>query len=371
MLNELEQLSLTLDTLTNSEAEQVINSVNKILVSMLNPHIIDVLWKEEGKNGVILRPFCSWDKSKRGGAKPYQVGEGPTGIWTWVYKYGKSVWLENVKNLDVSKSARNLADGEDIDPIYLDIFKDTDSIIAAPLIFRDVLSGVYSIELPISGRFTKEILDLIERIARPIATIVWKADAHAINKNHTSKAIRIFSETILDYGIQEILNPYRCGFIARPFTREFNNFEKYIRELLKRHNIRARRFVYRQGKGIMVEDIMNQIRTSHFGIVDITGYNPNVMMELGMFMVLRKKFIVLRQKDDKSNLPFDIRPFHVTDYMIQEEKINCYDPIDERYQPIEMILDAFLSELYNDPKFVSAKPWTSTRDEKIFRNEGE
>jgi hypothetical protein len=155
MLSELEKLSLTLDTLTQTEAERIINAVNKILVNMLNPHIIDILWKEEGKNGVILRPFTSFDTSRRGGAKPYQIGEGRTGIWTWVYQYRKPVWIENIKSQDLSKPVKNEATGESIDPLYLNIYADTNSIIVVPLIFRDVVWGVYSVELPISGKFTQ------------------------------------------------------------------------------------------------------------------------------------------------------------------------------------------------------------------------
>ncbi len=47
MLSELEKLSLTLDTLTKSEAERIINAINKVLINLLNPHIIDLIWKEE------------------------------------------------------------------------------------------------------------------------------------------------------------------------------------------------------------------------------------------------------------------------------------------------------------------------------------
>ncbi len=363
MLSELEKLSLTLDTLTKPEAERILNAVNKVFVNMLNPHIIDLIWKEEGRNGVILRPFISsYDTSRRGGAKPYQVGENVTSIWTWVYRYRQPVWVENLRSKDLKKPVKNEATGEDIDPLYLNIFSDTDSIMAVPLIFRDVIWGIYAIELPISGKFSDEVLDLLERISRPIALVIWKADTFDLNQKQTTDAIRLFTDSILEYGFQEILTPYRSGFIARPFTPEFNSLEAQVQNFLEKRQIQARHYVYRQGTGIVIEDIMRQVRSSHFGIIDVTGFNPNVMIELGMFMVLRKKFLVLRRQGDTTVLPFDIRPYHVNEYIVQESQISCWDPVDERYESLESsILNPFITELFNDPNFIAAKPWYPPR----------
>ena len=362
MLNELEKLSLTLDTLTTTEAERILNAINKVFVNMLNPHIIDLIWKEEGRNGVILRPFTSsYDTSRRGGAKPYQVGEGLTSIWTWVYRHRRPVWIENIKSQDLKKPVKNEATGEEIDPLYLNIFPDTDSILAIPLIFRDMTWGIYSIELPISGKFTQEILDLLERISKPIAVIIWKADTFVLNQRQTTDAVRLFTDSILEYGFQEMLTPYRSGFIARPFLLEFNSVENAINKILESRQIQARHYVSRQRAGIVIEDIMKQVRSSHFGIVDITGCNPNVMAELGMFMVLRKKFLILRRKDDRMELPFDIRPYHFTEYVMKESEMTCWDPVDERYESLEDILSPFIAELYYDPNFVAAKPWYPLR----------
>ncbi len=235
-----------------------------------------------------------------------------TSLWSWVYRYRQPVWIEDIKSKDLKKPAKNEATGEDIDPLYLNIFQDTDSIMAVPLIFRDVTWGIYSIELPISGKFTEEVLDVLERIAKSIALIIWKADTFELNQGQTANAIRLFTDSILEYGFQENLTPYRSGFIARPFTPEFNNLEACVTNFLEKRQIQARRYVYRQGTGIVIEDIMRQIRSSHFGIIDVTSLNPNVMVELGMFMVLRKKFLILRRQGDTTELPpFDIRSYHV------------------------------------------------------------
>lgn len=358
MLGELEKLSLSLDTITQPDAERIIHVVNKIFINMLNPHIVDLIWKGEGKNGVILRPFItSYDTSRRGGAKPYQVAEGNRGIWTWVYHFRQPVWIESIKSQNLSTPVKNEATGEGIDSSYLNIFTDTDSIMTVPLVFRDVVWGVYSIELPISGKFTQEILELMERVAMPLAVIVWKADTFVLNQKQTSEAVRLVADAILDGGFQEIMTPYRSGFIARPFAPEFNNLEICIKSILEKRQILARHYVARPGAGIVIEDIMKQIKSSHFGVIDISGFNLNVMIELGMFMVLRKKFIVLQQKGDTTLLPFDIRPYHVTEYVAQEADICYWDPVDEQYEPIETLLHPFITDLFDDPNFVAAKPW--------------
>ncbi|NEP18310.1 MAG: hypothetical protein F6J97_15630, partial [Leptolyngbya sp. SIO4C1] len=137
ILSELEQLSLTLDFLTRAEAQQVIEVVNDRIRDNLNAHIIDVLWKEEGRFSDILKPFTSLNISRRDTLKPFEVRKDSTGIWPWIYHHREAVWLENIRSQDLSQPLENLATGEPIDSSSLDFFKDTDSIMAVPLFFRE------------------------------------------------------------------------------------------------------------------------------------------------------------------------------------------------------------------------------------------
>lgn len=46
-------------------------------------------------------------------------------------------------------------------------------------------------------------------------------------------------------------------------------------------------------------DICKLIQNSAYGIVDITGLNPNVMLEMGMLIALGKPIYVIVKKSDQ------------------------------------------------------------------------
>jgi len=56
----------------------------------------------------------------------------------------------------------------------------------------------------------------------------------------------------------------------------------------------------------VTENIRKMIRECKFGIADITGNNPNVMMEIGMLEMLGKPVVKIRDVADDANIPIDI-----------------------------------------------------------------
>jgi len=65
----------------------------------------------------------------------------------------------------------------------------------------------------------------------------------------------------------------------------------------------------------ITEDIKEYMKMADFVVIDITGNNPNVMFELGWALALDKKPIVIRQKDDPSNVPFDVKDLRYIQYV--------------------------------------------------------
>ncbi len=63
--------------------------------------------------------------------------------------------------------------------------------------------------------------------------------------------------------------------------------------------------------GNVVEEIVGLIQTVSMVVVDITGLNPNVLIELGMAQALRRPVILLTQD---TSVPFDIQPRRVLRY---------------------------------------------------------
>ena len=362
---DLEKLGLAMGLMTRRDADQIIRAVNTKIAAMVEAHIIDVRWKEEAEGGCKLNSFSSIDLTQRGTPKPYLIkhdsNDDPTGIWTWVYENRKSLWLEGIKGKDLKKAVKNEATEDDIEPRYLNFFESTDSIMAIPLTFRDTVWGIYSVELPTSGKLTQEIKELLEQISRPLATIVWKADVQEFKQKQRSKAIQLFRTSWKDYEVEAMLTRYRTGFIARPFDPKFNVVEDCITKILENKDICAEHYKFGPGKEtFVIKEIMDKVRSSHFGIVDITNCNPNVMSELGMMMVLEKRFILLQRHDDEKSVPFDISGYHIFEY--EEDKpgdaIRLKDPGTGQYEPIKRVLDDFVKRLEDDPAFLAAKPCT-------------
>ena len=363
MIQELKNLSLTMDLITKDDAKEIIRTVNGALPKLLGARIIDVRWKEEAVEGVFLNSFFSIDETMRGTPKPYLIkhdsNDDPTGVWTWVYENRKPLWIEGIKGKDLEKAVKNEATEDDIEPRYLNFFELTDSIMAIPLTFRDTVWGIYSVELPTSGKLTQEIKELMERISRPLATIVWKADAQEFKKKQRSEAIRLFCTSWKDTkDIPKYFAKYRTGFIARPFKPEFNVVEDCITKILEDKDICAEHYKFGPGKEtFVIKEIMDKISSSHFGIVDITNCNHNVMLELGMMMVLEKRFILLRRHDDETKVPFDISGYHYFEYEDKPgQAIRLKDPGTNQYEPIKRVLEDFVRRLEDNPAFLAAKP---------------
>jgi hypothetical protein len=172
MYSELDQLTRAIDSIREDEARSLVDEVNNKLCSLLGAHIVDVLWRSEGRDGPILQPYIWLDKTTRGGPKGYTVTVDSPGVWTWAFFNKATVWLESVKGLEQSEACINLRNGKTIEPKYLDVFDKTDSIVVVPLERKDTVRGIYSIEIPVSGHLSDPWVDLIERLAFPIANLI-------------------------------------------------------------------------------------------------------------------------------------------------------------------------------------------------------
>lgn len=95
------------------------------------------------------------------------------------------------------------------------------------------------------------------------------------------------------------------------------------------------------------------IESSDIFIADITGQNPNVMLELGIAMKLNKNVLILKEKGSEEKYPFNIQSVQINKYasVVELEKIifefiETYskirnqtfdDPLPERYTKIDKI----------------------------------
>jgi molecular chaperone HtpG len=97
-------------------------------------------------------------------------------------------------------------------------------------------------------------------------------------------------------------------FCAHSFTSErvvaaIERVKRTVKEDLKLEAVSADDDI----KDLSVTDNVRElIRTCQFGVADITGNNPNVMLEIGMLEMLGKPVVKIRDIDDTTALPVDI-----------------------------------------------------------------
>jgi hypothetical protein len=144
----------------------------------------------------------------------------------------------------------------------------------------------------------------------------------------------------------ESLSPCRLGFFARPFRPAFSSVERCIARFLRKKHILLDHHEPLLGEPLMLEEVVLKIRSSHFGIADITRCSPNVRMELGMMVALRKEVLLLQSHDDRSQQPFDLRGFPLVRYDLKPgPMLLALSPETGEPQPFEELLSGFIDRL--------------------------
>ena len=105
------------------------------------------------------------------------------------------------------------------------------------------------------------------------------------------------------------------AFVVMQFTSPFNElYAEVIGPVCAEHGIEAYRAsdIYRPG--VVIQDIIQGLGEAQVVIADITPANPNVFYEVGYAHALHKPTILLANRSEISELPFDLRGFRVVFY---------------------------------------------------------
>lgn len=103
------------------------------------------------------------------------------------------------------------------------------------------------------------------------------------------------------------------AFVVTQFSEHFTDvYLEVIKSACKDFGIEAIRADEIYGPGMIVEDIVEQVRTAQLVIADISVENPNVYFEVGYALATRKPIILLAKKG--TSLPFDVSGFRVLFY---------------------------------------------------------
>lgn len=366
MLNQLEHLSYALGSISRDDARRVCEAVNQKLNDLLMAQVVKLYWAGEAQEGIILNPIAFINNaSGHDDPKAFQVTPDHRGILPWVFRQRESLWLENLREKDLAQPVRNQATSTDVPPEYLDMRSSgwIDSMMVVPLTLRGEVRGLYSVEFQSSGRLSTAILDLLKRLGRPLAGLLWDMDVYLYNQERSSRAVSQFLSEIADFEFDSVVleSEERSGFVARPFKREYSDVEEKIRDLLEDRGIRARAYEPAGGTRYIVDDIQAQIRRSHFCIADMTGLNPNVVAEVAMMVVMRKHFMLIKRRGDETEIPFDFSQYPFYEYEVSASGLRAWSTAQSAFQPFEAVLDRFIERLPQDTGFFSAQQYQASR----------
>ena len=99
------------------------------------------------------------------------------------------------------------------------------------------------------------------------------------------------------------------AFVAMPFTQPWSNStHEMVRETIQQAElpIDLVRLDEVRSPGRITQQLVGELQLADFLIVDITGSNPNVFWELGYAEALGKQSVIIRRRDDETEVPFDI-----------------------------------------------------------------
>ena len=96
----------------------------------------------------------------------------------------------------------------------------------------------------------------------------------------------------------------RPAFLATPYAQDFKAVTRTVVAAAKAAGFNCDVTGDNAGPGNLMEQVWKGIRRAEVVVADITGCNPNVMVEIGFALSLGKPLVLISQSND---LPFDIR----------------------------------------------------------------
>jgi len=117
-----------------------------------------------------------------------------------------------------------------------------------------------------------------------------------------------------------LLSTYETIFKSLQSKKEYSNLTfKYGSKVLpnEEKSFGVPEFINRNKQ--LYEIFVEGIESSDIFVADITGQNPNVMLELGIAMKLNKNILILKQKNEDEKFPFDIQGVHIQEYATVKE----------------------------------------------------
>src|SRR2546427_12758399 len=113
-----------------------------------------------------------------------------------------------------------------------------------------------------------------------------------------------WQDSFLDLLLEAAPSPNTI-FLAEPYDNERSLREATIRDALKAYRVLV---AEEQITNLdFLHKVIRQIQTADYGIADLTGHNPNVLLELGIMYGMRRPALLLLMGPETSTFPSNIK----------------------------------------------------------------
>jgi hypothetical protein len=356
LLDEYIRLAKTIDYLSEDQVRQIITPVADKLKQETGAMIVDIWLRSPGQDAIdILHNFIRRKEPHVPDTQDIALHDQATGLLAYVANKRRSVWVEELRP-GLESTVNRLPPNEVIEGRFMNFYDKTLAFAAVPVIYQSNNSAILTIELAGISGIRDFHIDLLKAIAEPTGILLWKALFFTDIRKHADEAISGFRDSIARDS--KILNPYRTGFIARPFDGRSESICKLIERKFQEKRVRATTYKNTLGTpAVVTEELLAQIASAHFGVADLTGLNDNVLMELGALLASNKQLLLIRASAEKdTKLPFNIAAYQVYLYEFVGEHAFVVDATGKR-QPLQEFVDKFVERLSAENAFQGAKEW--------------
>lgn len=378
LISRLNTLTNALNAVDEHQCRTILIGISKYLSVSLDAYLVDIFRKETGQNAESLKHIGSNREIADDESLRITIhSDEQRGVIPWVVKNKRDLWIYDRRESDWEGSIVNQAavDGAGLrtggknhtdenekpdnkvftDPQMNSFSEETAGFVAVPIIMENTVLGVMSLEFITPKVYDRRILNDFIHISDLLALLFRKQDIDRYNDVTTVKAMNHFiAETSLEKVILLAAEP-TC-FYVRPFKddicgRAEEDAVKVLKNVIVYH-------VNELANEVNLEDIKKHIKKAHIGIVDVTGFKPNVMCELGM-MVMRGMNPLLIHNGDKNKeiVPYDIDHYTIHSYFEQDGSFFC-DKMDspDRVPLKKIVFDFALKNSIPPEYLISPEP---------------
>jgi hypothetical protein len=354
--DEYDRLAKSFGYISEDQAKRIMNIVFEKVKQDTHAGIVEIWLLERGMRDVgVLRSYSRVADAGIPAPQVIPLHPEATGLLVWVVEKRKPIWMNEIDTH--AGSVRNLTSNENIQGRYFNLFDRTRAFAAYPVEYRNQVRGVLPIEIldDTDNQIEREHIRFLEQIAEPTAILMDKAATFEENKTHVELALDYLRKTA-NASVGRRPASHRTGFIAVSFKHEFVKITDLIENAFRLASVQAT--IYRpRNETFVVKEMVEQINSAHFCVIDITSLNQNVLIETGIIMGMDKPRLFLKHQDDETGLPFDIAGEQVSRYAQGQKGIDIFDARGVS-KPLEKFVREYIERLTKtNEEFRAAREW--------------